>query len=168
MRLLMVGLDNAGKTTIVRKFNNESIDEIPPTLGFNITSLRHMGYFLNIWDVGGQKTIRSYWRNYFEKTDALVYVVDSADTARLAICRGELHNLLTQEKLAGSSLLVFANKQDLPGALSVEEIYKFLNLGTLARSRHCVVQSCSAVTGEGLADGMDWVVSDVASRIYFA
>lgn len=77
IRLLMLGLDNAGKTTIVKKFNGEDIDEISPTLGFNIKTLEYQGYNLNIWDVGGQRTLRSYWRNYFEETDGLVCVARS-------------------------------------------------------------------------------------------
>lgn len=61
------GLDNAGKTTIVKKFNGDDINAIEPTLGFNIKTLEYKGYKLNVWDVGGQQTIRSYWRNYFEQ-----------------------------------------------------------------------------------------------------
>jgi len=77
---------------------------------------------LNIWDVGGQKSLRSYWRNYFETTDGLIWVVDSADRRRLDDCKKELHQLLQEERLLGATLLVFANKQDLPGALSAEEV----------------------------------------------
>lgn len=71
------GLDNAGKTTIVKKFNGEDIEEISPTLGFNIKTMDYRGYKLNVWDVGGQKTLRSYWRNYFEATDGLIWVRQS-------------------------------------------------------------------------------------------
>lgn len=77
---------------------------------------------MNMWDVGGQKSLRSYWRNYFECTDGLVWVVDSADRMRLESCREELMVLLKEERLAGATLLVLANKQDLPGALSAQEI----------------------------------------------
>jgi ADP-ribosylation factor-like protein 2 len=116
------GLDNAGKTTILKRFNGEDISSISPTLGFNIKTLEHKGYTLNMWDVGGQKSLRSYWRNYFECTDGLVWVVDSADRMRLEACKNELGVLLLEERLAGATLLVLANKQDLPGALSAEEI----------------------------------------------
>jgi GTPase SAR1 family protein len=81
-------------------------------------------YKLNIWDVGGQKTLRPYWRNYYEKTDGLIWVVDSADLARLEDCRKELHSLLQEERLCGATLLILANKQDIPSALSLEEIEK--------------------------------------------
>lgn len=97
LRLLMLGLDNAGKTTVVKKFNGEDIDLISPTLGFNIKTLEYRGFKLNIWDVGGQTSLRSYWRNYFEQTDGLIWVVDSADRARLQDCRAELELLLGQE-----------------------------------------------------------------------
>mmetsp|Transcript_15388 Transcript_15388/g.27071 ORF Transcript_15388/g.27071 Transcript_15388/m.27071 type:complete len:187 (+) Transcript_15388:373-933(+) len=167
MRILMLGLDNAGKTTILKKFNGEDIDTISPTLGFNIKTLEHRGYALNVWDVGGQTTIRSYWRNYFEETDGLVWVVDCADRARLAMCRDELHKLLSQEKLAGASLLIFANKQDLAGALTSEQIAEILELGSpIFKKRHWQIHPCSAVTGDGLVDGVDWIVDDIASRIF--
>ena len=118
MRILMVGLDNAGKTTIVKKFNGEDIDTIEPTLGFNIKTLEYRGYKLNIWDVGGQTSLRSYWRNYFEQTDGLIWVVDSADRARLHDCRAELEALLQQEvrtrRAATSAALLAANARLLP------------------------------------------------------
>ena len=97
VRVLMLGLDNAGKTTVVKKFNGEDIDLISPTLGFNIKTLEYRGFKLNIWDVGGQTSLRSYWRNYFEQTDGLIWVVDSADRMRLRDCKAELQALLQQE-----------------------------------------------------------------------
>ena len=130
IRILMVGLDNAGKTTIVKRINGEDISTISPTLGFNIKTMRYQGYGLNIWDVGGQKTLRSYWRNYYESTDGLVWVVDSADVRRLEDCALELKKLLGEEKLAGASVLIFANKQDIPGALT--------EVSELSRTRICM------------------------------
>ncbi|CAI0399905.1 unnamed protein product [Linum tenue] len=109
MRILMVGLDNSGKTTIVLKINGEDTSVISPTLGFNIKTITYHKYMLNIWDVGGQKTIRSYWRNYFEQTDGLNCLL-----------------FLIWQRLSGASLLIFANKQDINGALTPEEIAKVL------------------------------------------
>lgn len=167
IRLLMLGLDNAGKTTILKKFNGEDVSTISPTLGFNIKTLEHRGYKLNIWDVGGQKSLRSYWKNYFESTEGLVWVVDSTDTMRLEDCRLELSKLLQEERLTGATLLVFANKQDLPGSLSKEEIQKALNLDDI-KSHHWCIISCSAVTGHNLLEGVDWLLDDIAARIYTA
>lgn len=161
------GLDNAGKTTILKKFNGEDISTISPTLGFNIKTLVYNGFNLNIWDIGGQQTIRSYWRNYFEQTDGIVWVVDTADKRRLSDCKKELHSLPKQEKLAGASLLIFANKQDLAGALSAKEIAEILDLEVLGREgRHWRIEGCSAVTGKGLIAGVDWLVKDIAGRIF--
>eukprot|EP00906_Rhabdomonas_costata_P033878 RCo047707 len=165
MRLLMLGLDNAGKTTILKAFNNEDIATISPTLGFNIKSLEYKGYLLNVWDVGGQQTLRTYWRNYYEQTDGVVWVVDSHDLSRLSDCKAELHSLLQQEKLAGATLLIFANKQDLEGSLSASAIYEALDLKTIT-NRHVNILPCSAVLGTGLVDGVDWIVQDIASRIF--
>ncbi|KAM8940168.1 ADP-ribosylation factor-like protein 2 [Pelodytes ibericus] len=167
VRLLMLGLDNAGKTTILKKFNGEDIDTISPTLGFNIKTLEHRGFKLNMWDVGGQKSLRSYWRNYFESTDGLIWVVDSADRARLQDCRQELSGLLLEERLSGATLLVFANKQDLPGALSKDAIREVLELDNI-KSHHWCIQGCSAVTGENLLTGIDWLLDDISSRIFTA
>ncbi|XP_010263650.1 PREDICTED: ADP-ribosylation factor-like protein 2 isoform X2 [Nelumbo nucifera] len=163
MRILMVGLDNSGKTTIVLRINGEDTSVISPTLGFNIKTIK---YTLNIWDVGGQRTIRSYWRNYFEQTDGLVWVVDSSDVRRLDDCKMELDNLLKEERLSGASLLILANKQDIQGALTPNEIAKVLNLGAMDKTRHWKIVGCSAYTGEGLLEGFNWLVQDIASRIY--
>jgi len=162
------GLDNAGKTTILKKINGEDITKIAPTLGFNIKTLSYKGFKLNMWDVGGQKTIRAYWRNYFEKTDGLVWVVDSADKIRLDDCKRELLKLLDQERLAGASLLIFANKQDLAGAVDGAGIASILELEKNPKfaKRHWKIQSCSAVKGDGLLKGLDWLVKDIASRIF--
>uniref|UniRef100_A0A8C3YJ51 ADP-ribosylation factor-like protein 2 n=1 Tax=Catagonus wagneri TaxID=51154 RepID=A0A8C3YJ51_9CETA len=140
LRLLMLGLDNAGKTTILKKFNGEDIDTISPTLGFNIKTLEHRGFKLNIWDVGGQKSLRSYWRNYFESTDGLIWVVDSADRQRMQDCQRELQSLLVEE------------------ALELDSI----------RSHHWCIQGCSAFTGENLLPGIDWLLDDISSRIFMA
>lgn len=120
---------------------------------------------MNIWDVGGQTTIRSYWRNYFEQTDALIWVVDSGDKLRLEDCQKELAKLLQQEKLAGATLLVFCNKQDIAGALNPKEIRDFLEVDKI-EGRHWSIFPCSAMTGEGLLEGIDWVVNDIKSRIF--
>ncbi|KAG6885492.1 ADP-ribosylation factor-like protein 2 [Termitomyces sp. T159_Od127] len=167
MRILFLGLDNAGKTTILKRLNGEDIKSISPTLGFNIKTFAHGKYTLNIWDVGGQRTLRPYWRNYFEQTDALVWVVDSSDRMRMADCKNELHSLLTEDRLAGASLLIFANKQDLQGSLSAAEIQQTLDLG-LITTHHWKIWSCSAVTGANLVEGLDWVVGDVATRLYYS
>ncbi|KAH8985878.1 GTP-binding protein [Lactarius akahatsu] len=172
MRVLFLGLDNAGKTTILKKLNGEDITGVSPTLGFNIKTFVHGHYTLNIWDVGGQRTLRPYWRNYFEQTDALVWVVDSGDRLRMSDCKQELHSLLLEDRLAGASLLVFANKQDIQGSMTGKEIeqahfLKVLDLPGI-KSHQWSIVSCSAVTGHNLLEGLNWVVGEVASRLYYS
>lgn len=162
-RILVLGLDNAGKTTILKKLSDEDLHHIMPTQGFNIKSLQHNGFKLNVWDIGGQKSIRPYWRNYYENTDALIYVIDSADERRLGTeAAEELASLLEEDKLAGVPTLIFANKQDLLSAKSATEIAAALSLDSL-RDRAWQIQPCSAKTGDGLQDGMEWVVGKVGA-----
>ncbi|KAK3248407.1 ADP-ribosylation factor protein 3 [Cymbomonas tetramitiformis] len=156
-RILVLGLDNAGKTTILKKLSDEDVTTITPTQGFNIKSLMHEGFKLNVWDIGGQKSIRPYWRNYFDQTDCLLYVIDSADRKRLEETGDELSKLLEEDKLAGVPLLVLANKQDLLNALPANEVAEGLNLFSI-RDRPWQIQPCSAKNGTGLQDGMEWLV----------
>ncbi|KAF8607775.1 putative ADP-ribosylation factor-like 2 [Ceratobasidium sp. AG-I] len=166
MRILFLGLDNAGKTTILKRLKGQDVMSTSPTLGFEISTLTHGKYLLNIWDVGGQRTLRPYWRNYFEQTDVLVWVVDSGDRLRMNDCREELHVLLQEQRLAGSSLLIFANKQDITGSMSDAEIKIALDLPSI-RSHSWRIQACSALTGENVHSGLEWAVSDVAQRVYY-
>ncbi|CAD6192036.1 unnamed protein product [Caenorhabditis auriculariae] len=165
MRVLILGLDNGGKTTIMKKFLGEDLNQIEPTLGFDIKTVEFKGYVLNLWDVGGQKSLRSYWRNYFEQTDALIWVVDSGDKERLMQCKEELHKLLVEERLAGATLLVLANKHDLPSALDVHAISKLLDLDSI-KTHHWRIFSCCAINGEHLLDSIEWLTDDVGSRVF--
>jgi len=162
-RILMLGLDNAGKTTILKKMSEEDISNIMPTQGFNIKSIVNEGFKLNVWDIGGQKTIRPYWSNYFESSDALVYVIDSSDTRRLEESGQELRELLAEDKLGGVPLLVFANKQDLLQATPAEQISEKLSLSAI-RDRTWTIQACSAKDGSGLEEGMGWLVGQCNAR----
>ncbi|QSZ34882.1 hypothetical protein DSL72_007743 [Monilinia vaccinii-corymbosi] len=183
MRILMLGLDNAGKTTIVKKIMGEDVNTVSPTLGFIIKTIEHDGYKLNIWDVGGQKTLRSYWRNYFEKTDALIWVVDATDRLRIEDCKEELHALLQEERLSGASLLVFANKTDVNGCMEETDIQavseacpkKTKNAGVAwcemleldaIRTHKWHIINCSAITGKNLKEGLAWVVEDSKERLF--
>ncbi len=101
---------------------SEPVSEVRPTQGFNIKTVAQAGFKLNVWDIGGQKAIRPYWRNYFESTDVLIYVIDSADARRLEETGMELALLLDEAKLAGVPLLVFANKQDISNSVPPAEV----------------------------------------------
>ena len=109
-----------------------------------------------MWDIGGHKTLRPYWQNYIQNCDGLVYVVDSADTARTEEAKAELESLLKEDDLKSVALLVFANKQDLTFALSAEEVMDKLALSDI-KDRVWQIQACSAVTKEGIQEGMEWL-----------
>lgn len=158
-RLIVLGLDNSGKTTILKKLSDEDILHIMPTQGFNIKSLKHGNFKLNIWDVGGQKTIRPYWRNYFESTDGIIYVIDSADRRRMEETGIELQQIIDEEKLSGVPLLIYANKQDLLNSLSASEITAGLNLHFI-RDRQWQIVPCSAKSGDGLKDGLEFIIGE--------
>lgn len=160
LRLLLLGLDNAGKTTILKKLSDEDVQNITPTQGFNIKSLKHGTFKLNVWDVGGQRAIRQFWSNYYDGTEGIIWVIDSADRKRLEETGEELSELLVEEKLAGVPLLVFANKQDLVNAQRPDDIAEMLNLYSI-RDRAWQIQPCSGKNGDGLQTGMEWLTSNL-------
>ena len=162
MRILMGGLDAAGKTTILYKLKLGEVVNTIPTIGFNVETVEYKNISFNVWDVGGQDKIRLLWRHYYTNTQGLIYVVDSNDRERIEENREELHKMLAEEELRDAVLLVFANKQDLPGALTCPEITDKLGLHTI-RGRTWFIQSTCAVRGDGLYEGLDWLSKSVTN-----
>ncbi|KTF73940.1 hypothetical protein cypCar_00025804 [Cyprinus carpio] len=163
LRIVLLGLDNAGKTTLLKCLASEDVSTITPTQGFNIKSVASHGMKLNVWDIGGQRKIRPFWKKYLENTDLLVYVIDSTDKKRFEETGLELSELIDEENLAGVPILIFANKQDLGTASPASEIAEGLNLHTY-RDRVWQIQACSAVTGEGVQDGMNWICNNLVKK----
>ncbi|KAJ1112387.1 hypothetical protein NDU88_000652 [Pleurodeles waltl] len=153
-RILMLGLDAAGKTTIIYKLKlNETVTTIP-TIGFNVETvepIRNVSF--TVWDVGGQDKIRALWKHYFINTDGLLFVVDSADPARFEEARAELVAILENVEMQDVPFVVLANKQDLPGASSPSELVEKLGLRKV-RGHEWHVQGCCATTGDGLVEGL--------------
>ncbi|CAK9152713.1 unnamed protein product [Ilex paraguariensis] len=163
MRILMVGLDAAGKTTILYKLKLGEIVTTIPTIGFNVETVEYKNVSFTVWDVGGQDKIRPLWRHYFQNTQGLIFVVDSNDRERISEARDELHRMLNEDELRDATLLVFANKQDLPNAMNVSEITDKLGLHSL-RQRRWYIQSTCAPSGQGLYEGLDWLSSNISSK----
>ncbi|MBA0668094.1 hypothetical protein Goklo_001058, partial [Gossypium klotzschianum] len=167
MRILMVGLDAAGKTTILYKLKLGEIVTTIPTIGFNVETVEYKNISFTVWDVGGQDKIRPLWRHYFQNTQGLIFVVDSNDRDRVVEARDELHRMLNEvpDELRDAVLLVFANKQDLPNAMNAAEITDKLGLHSL-RQRHWynLFPSTCATSGEGLYEGLDWLSSNIANK----
>merc|ERR1719468_533052 len=122
MRILMVGLDAAGKTTILYRFKLGEVVTTIPTIGFNVETLEYKNLSFTVWDVGGQDKIRKLWRHYYQGNNGLIYVVDSNDRDRVDDAREELTKMLNEDEMRDAVLLVFANKQDLPDAMTAAEI----------------------------------------------
>lgn len=152
-----MGLDGAGKTTILYRLQLGTVVTTKPTIGFNVETLKYNNLTLNIWDLGGQTSIRPYWRCYYNNTAGIIFVVDSTDRERMDIACQELHTMLKEEELQESALLVFANKQDQPKAMTAAEVSKVLDLTEL-KDRSWSIVASSAIKGEGLTEGLDWLM----------
>ena len=110
MRMIIIGLDNAGKTTILYKLHLGEIVTTVPTVGFNVETMNYEGLKFQVWDLGGQTGLRPYWRCYYQDTNAVVFVVDSADRERLEFSKQELEIMLQEDELKGVPVLILANK----------------------------------------------------------
>merc|ERR1711934_1079465 len=163
MRILMVGLDNAGKTTILYKLKLGEVVTTIPTIGFNVETVEYKNISFTVWDVGGQDKIRPLWRHYYQNTQGLIFVVDSNDRDRIEASREELHKMINEDELRDAVILVFANKQDLPNAMTAAEVTDKLGLHSL-RSRNWYIQATCATTGDGLYEGLDWLSATLKSR----
>ncbi|XP_051865309.1 ADP-ribosylation factor 3a isoform X2 [Pristis pectinata] len=163
MRILMVGLDAAGKTTILYKFKLGEIVTTIPTIGFNVETVEYRNISFTVWDVGGQDKIRPLWRHYFQNTQGLIFVVDSNDRERVTEAREELMQMLAEDELREAVLLVLANKQDLPNAMNTAQITDKLGLHTL-RCRQWYIQATCATSGEGLCNGLDWLANQLKKK----
>jgi len=164
VRILMLGLDSAGKTTILYRLQIGEVVSTIPTIGFNVETVQYKNIKFQVWDLGGQSSIRPYWRCYFPNTSAIIYVIDSSDTARLQTSRSELLTMLSEEELNGVPLLVFCNKQDVGGASTPEKISEELGLAGGEKGREWSVRGSCALKGEGLEEGLDWLVNAIQKK----
>eukprot|EP00957_Ditylum_brightwellii_P020757 1564952-Ditylum_brightwellii.AAC.1 len=164
MNITMLGLDAAGKTTILYRMagtGNEVTTTIP-TIGFNLETLKIKGSIFTVWDVGGRDKIRPLARHFYRSTDAIIFVLDSNDHERFDAAKDELHRALNEEELKGKPVLVFCNKQDLPNSSSPEKVVAHLDLPTLS-TRKWIAMGSVANSSVGLYEGLDWL-----SRAHFA
>merc|ERR1711865_592240 len=162
-RILMVGLDAAGKTTILYKLKLGEVVTTIPTIGFNVETVEYKNISFTVWDVGGQDKIRPLWRHYYQGTNGLIFVVDSNDRDRAEDAREELSKMLNEDEMRDAVILVFANKQDLPNAMPAAEVTEKLGLQNM-RNRQWFIQSACATTGDGLYEGLDWLSRTLGSK----
>ncbi|CAK9786037.1 unnamed protein product [Cutaneotrichosporon oleaginosum] len=165
-KVLILGLDNAGKSTILYRITMGAVVASAPTVGSNHEIYEYKGVRFGLIDLGGQSSLRATWNQYFADTAAIILVIDSNDAARLALAKAELQKLVKAEELRTALLLVLANKQDLPaaeGRLTPAQVSEGLGLTDL-REREWQIMGCSALTGTGLVEGMDWLVTKLEQR----
>ncbi|KAM9836222.1 ADP-ribosylation factor-like protein 13B isoform 2-T2 [Aulostomus maculatus] len=168
--LLMVGLDNAGKTATVRGIQGENPQDVAPTVGFSKVDLKQGKFEVTIFDLGGGKRIRGIWKNYYSESHGVVFVVDSSDVQRIQETRETMAEVLQHPRIAGKPVLVLANKQDHEGALAEADIIENLSLEKLVNENKCLcqIEPCSAVLGYGkkvdksIKKGLNWLLSNIA------
>ncbi|XP_058236051.1 ADP-ribosylation factor-like protein 13B isoform X3 [Hemibagrus wyckioides] len=168
--LVMVGLDNAGKTATVRGIQGESPLDVAPTVGFSKVDLKQGKFEVTIFDLGGGKRIRGIWKNYYSESYGVVFVVDSSDVQRIQETRETMAEVLRHPRIAGKPVLVLANKQDQDGAMAEADIIESLSLEKLVNENKCLcqIEPCSAVLGYGkkidksIKNGLNWLLNNIA------
>ncbi|XP_061445514.1 putative ADP-ribosylation factor-like protein 5C isoform X2 [Rhineura floridana] len=134
-KVIIIGLDNAGKTTILYQFLMNEVVHTSPTIGSNVEEIVLRKTHFLMWDIGGQETLRSTWNTYYSNT----------------------------EDLRNAAVLIFANKQDIKNSMSTSEISNFLTLSSI-KDHPWHIQGCCALTGEGLPAGLEWMISRVGAK----
>lgn len=171
LHIVVIGLDSAGKTSLLYRLKLREFVETIPTKGFNMERIKvPMGNsktnttMYQVWDVGGQEKLRPLWKSYTRRTDGLVFVVDAAETERMEEAKVELHRIARLAENQGVPMLVLANKQDLEGAMSATEVEKVMALHELSSSTLHHTQGCSALDGQGLQPGLEKLYEMILKR----
>ena len=154
-KIILLGIQNAGKTSILYRLSIGQLVKTTPTIGSNVEEISYNNVKLQAWDLGGQESSRSIWEVYFTNTDAIIYVIDTHDET-YDESKTQFYKLLNNDTLKNAIILIYANKQDLPGAKSVGEIIQIYGLDNI-KDHVWHIQPCSAKTGEGLITGMKWL-----------
>lgn len=165
VNILVVGLDNSGKTTVLNRFKSQgdnTVNEVVPTVGFNVEKFKFGSLAITAFDMSGQGRYRNLWERYFKGVVGIIFVVDSTDTLRMVVAKDELDMMLNHKDLEGNfrlPILFLANKVDLEDAMSATKIGQLLGLDLLKNP--CHIQSTNALTGEGLETGIQWLEQQV-------
>ncbi|CAF1132448.1 unnamed protein product [Rotaria sordida] len=164
IRVLMFGLDAAGKTTALYVMKLGEVVTTIPTIGFNVETVEFRNIKMTAWDVGGRDKIRPLWRHYYQNTAAIVYVIDSNDRERINEACEELHRMANEDELRTRPILVLANKQDLPNAMSVDELRDKLGMNRLSRDTKWHIQPTIATQNEGIREGFEWLADAITTK----
>jgi ADP-ribosylation factor protein 1 len=165
-RILMCGLDAAGKTTILYVSKLGEVVTTIPTIGFNVETVTYGNLKLTVWDVGGRDKSRALWRHYYQNTSALVFVVDSNDRERVNEACEQLHKMANEEELKNRPILIFANKQDLANVQSLDELKEELQLSKLDEMKtKWHLQPTIATKNEGINEGFEWLADAIQTKV---
>jgi len=164
VKILMVGLDEAGKTTILYKLKLGEVVTTYPTFGFNVENLECKNICFTVWDVNSQDRMRPLWRHYYPGMEAIIFVVDSNDRERLIEAREEFQRVVQDDQLIDAVFLILANKQDIPNAMNVYELTDKLGLHELLQNRMWHIQATSATQGYGLYEGLEWLSDELSNK----
>lgn len=166
LKLVIVGLDAAGKTTILNKMRYDEVVATAPTIGVNTEDLQIRNVSIKVFDLAGQEKMRNVWKYYYSSIEGIIFVIDSTRVDRIHEARDELLGLLANEEARQIPTLVFANKQDKPGALGAAAIVEALGIGDHVNRKPVSlvrVQESSAVQDQGLFEGFEWMVDKIST-----
>ena len=155
----MLGLDAAGKTTILYQLKLGLTVETIPTMGFVYESIQHKNFKLSVWDVAGQDSLRSLWKHYYQNTKAVIFVVDSSDKKRIGLARDELQKIISDEELKDACLLLLANKIDL-NVMKPDEVAVHMEFDKIKNPKKKCLGVCG-IKGEGLPQALDWLADNI-------
>lgn len=169
LHIVVVGLDSAGKTSLLYRLKLKEFVETIPTKGFNMEKVKlsvggSRAINFQVWDVGGQEKLRPLWKSYTRRTDGIVFVVDSTELERMEEAKVELHKITRTSENQGVPVLILANKQDLDAALALSEVEKLLSVHEMSMYTLYHVQSCSAVDGQGVQQGLERLYDMIQKR----
>ena len=162
-KIIILGMQNAGKTTILYRLSLGQLVKTTPTIGSNVEEINYNNVQFQAWDLGGQESTRSVWDVYYMNTDAIVYVIDSQDEEYYEESKLQFHKLLRNSALKNATILIFANKQDLSEVKDVNRLIQDYELDKI-KDHIWHIQPCSALKGEGLVEGIKWLSEQLVFR----
>jgi len=159
-KCICVGLDASGKSTLINMLKPEKkrVVETNATVGYAVEQFKYGAVNFTVHDMSGQSRYRNLWEHYYSDAAGIIYVIDSADTVRLCIVKDELESLLAHKDIADKKIpvLFFANKMDLPKALTPAQVSDQLELPNTIKGKSWKIVASNALTGQGLEEGMKW------------
>lgn len=166
--ILVVGLDNSGKTTIINylKPKDHQSHDIVPTIGFTVEKFNCSNLSITAFDMSGQGRYRNLWEHYYNECQGIIFVIDSSDKLRMAVAKDELQQLLRHDLIVRKRIpvLFFANKMDSREAISSVKVSSLLELEKVDGKPWHICAS-NALTGEGLAEGLDWISDQMKNQL---